>query len=353
MQLDASYVHAFPWEHNQRVNFFMTHYGHGPGEVVRGFALESKMPCPTLDFSAVMEDQTGYACEELPHRHVEDKPERTDADRAADAAYRRFARLRAYLLAAGGNDLEFDTFTFRDAVEDQKEAAKAWYNFTRRWLVHYKKPLKALWVYERGEDNGRIHIHAIIIPPKHLWKSTLEELWGAGFVDKQFFAAGGRARGAKAIERYMSKYMGKAGAREGLSRERTHHTEQWPAIVTKAVGLADDPLNTAEELCERAKAAGCPARAWRGELEDGTKYVGFEVKVSGGARFMPDIRLPVKLLLLRRVPLAQTKRKESVIFYNHIEAQRLGARVVYMSTANLTYRERFKPGDFIQWAKGF
>ncbi len=351
MHLEASYVQAFPWESNQRVNFYMTHFGHGPGEIVRGFAVESRMPCRTLDLSAVMEDQTGYACEAFPRKHHEDKPERTDADRAAEAEYRREKRLEKMLLAAGGSRLWFVTLTFRDEPADQAEASKAIQAFLRRMRVRYKKPPKMLWVYERGGEGGRLHIHAVIIARFLHKQEVQEELWRVGFVNIEGMAPPGRSRSSKAIARYVSKYMRKGGKTEGLTRQGLHVTKAWPDTVTKSIGLAEDPLNTARDLAQRAKQAGCPVACWDGELEDGTKYVSFEIGVKGGARFLPDIRVPVPLLLLRRAHLAQARRKESEIFYNHIEARRLGARVVYMSTANLSYREGFSPGQYVQWAK--
>jgi hypothetical protein len=102
MRLEPHYVQGFPLEANQRVNFYMTYYGHGPGQVVRGFALDGKMPCRTLDLSQAIEDQTGYFCGALGKKHRDEKPERTDEDRAREAAAKRRARLRGYILSAGG-----------------------------------------------------------------------------------------------------------------------------------------------------------------------------------------------------------------------------------------------------------
>jgi hypothetical protein len=144
-------------------------------------------------------------------------------------------------------------------------------------------------------------------------------------------------------------------ARRGPRRSlpATHpHNEVLARRGDKGRGLALDPLNTADELCAQAKAKGCLVDNWHGELDDGTAYVGFEIRPPSGARFMPDVRCPVPLLLLRRVHLAQARRKESVIFYNHIEARRRGGPIVYMSTVNLTHRKGFNPGDYIQWDKG-
>ena len=337
------------WNHAERVNIISTAYGNGPGQVTRVYANEKSMPCKYLDYAKLLTSAEGY----LPRLagYVTEKTifTLTAAEKEERNKYFRSRRLLRYLLSAGGNPLLFCTLTFAQEPASLLELKQAMYSFIRRYWAFYHKKIKMLWVYERGAENGRVHVHAVILR-KFIDKIDLQEqLWCSGFVNIKAVITSSKARSVQQIRKYVSKYMGKGEKSAGLGRETYHVTREWPDVVEVQKGEAADPLGALKEVEKRARAAGCPASSFEGFDDYGNKTAMLELYVPPGSRYMPDIRFPVPLRFMQAKHLAESRRGESVTWFTDIEARRARRPLEYMSTRKLTTSGKFSPSDYFQF----
>lgn len=103
----------------------------------------------------------------------------------------------------------FVTLTFKENIKDIYTANRIFSNFIKRLnyeITGNKKAfLKYVVVTEYQDlyDRGVIHFHAVFFNLKHIWKDTLCDIWGQGFVDIK------QIKDVKNIGAYISKYMSK------------------------------------------------------------------------------------------------------------------------------------------------
>lgn len=103
----------------------------------------------------------------------------------------------------------FVTLTFKENIKDVYTANRIFSNFIKRLNYSITKRkvtfLKYVVVTEYQDLNrdGVIHYHAVFFNLEHIWKDTLCNIWGHGFVDIK------QIKNVKNIGAYISKYMSK------------------------------------------------------------------------------------------------------------------------------------------------
>jgi hypothetical protein len=99
------------------------------------------------------------------------------------------------------------TLTYRHEPPNRKALCGDLRRFYERFQKRYgRRPI--LGVIERGEKNGRLHVHLAL--NFYVPKPILEALWGHGFVDIRG-PAGRRSRWQqRALAQYLAKYVSKS-----------------------------------------------------------------------------------------------------------------------------------------------
>jgi len=103
----------------------------------------------------------------------------------------------------------FVTLTFKESIKDIYTANRIFSNFIKRLnysITKRKFTFLKYTVVTEFQDlsrDGVIHYHAVFFNLEHVWKDTLCEIWGHGFVDIK------QIKNIKNIGAYISKYMSK------------------------------------------------------------------------------------------------------------------------------------------------
>ncbi len=101
----------------------------------------------------------------------------------------------------------FLTFTFAENIKDIPIANRIFSNFIKRlnyFIADTKTSFLKYTVVTEFQDfsrDGVIHYHAVFFNLKHIWKDTLYEIWGQGFVDIK------KISHVDNLGAYISKYM--------------------------------------------------------------------------------------------------------------------------------------------------
>lgn len=132
-------------------------------------------------------------------------------------------QLRRLALANFDNKSKFLTLTFKENMQDLKEANKIFKSFIERVKDKLlesdeKKAFKYIAVIEFMK-NGRIHYH-VLCNLKYVRAKKLEEIWGHGFIKIN------RINHVDNIGAYVIKYMTKEDADPRLQGKKMYQTSQ-------------------------------------------------------------------------------------------------------------------------------
>lgn len=141
-----------------------------------------------------------------------------DHDRAEQEACRR-AATKVRRLAVANELSRLWTLTFAVEPADERAVVKEMAAFMKKCAATFRN-WKYIYVIERGEKNGRLHVH--FATNRFVPKSAVQKLWGNGFVDARHLGRGGGG-GARNAAKYLAKYCTKAGG----NAQRPKHSRRF------------------------------------------------------------------------------------------------------------------------------
>jgi hypothetical protein len=96
----------------------------------------------------------------------------------------------------------FLTLTFKDNLQDLKQANKLFSQFVKRMSRRIKKQMRYVAVHE-FQKRGAVHYHIVVFNLPYLQKEEIAKIWRHGFIRVNLIHVNGLAN-------YMTKYMSKS-----------------------------------------------------------------------------------------------------------------------------------------------
>lgn len=142
---------------------------------------------------------------------------------------------------------KFVTLTFRDDVKDLKEANYIFKKFKQRLEYQLKINLKYLCVPEFTKK-GRVHFHVIFFNLPFIKNTTLEMIWGQGFIKIN------KIDNCDNVGSYVAKYMTKEN--EQLIEQKSYFTSRnldkpIELINEKEIEILADSLSPTDVVYEQ------------------------------------------------------------------------------------------------------
>lgn len=106
-------------------------------------------------------------------------------------------------------NIKFVTLTFAREPSGYQEAKSKLVKMNRRLKDKFGKNYDGFYTFERGEENGRIHIHGIIVMPFINSMTFQNKYWKEGFVKIKSVKGKTDKNKSKIIVKYITKYITK------------------------------------------------------------------------------------------------------------------------------------------------
>lgn len=106
-------------------------------------------------------------------------------------------------------NIKFITLTFEKEPSGYQEAKGKLVKMNRRLKDKFGKNYDGFYTFERGEENGRIHIHGIVVMPFVNGMEFQRKYWKEGFVKIKSIKGKTDKNKSKVIVRYVTKYITK------------------------------------------------------------------------------------------------------------------------------------------------
>ena len=215
------------------------------------------------------------------------------------------AKLNQIITANICSQLKFITLTYDNEhlPDDFAGALRSFQNFQERFQKYWcsnglgtaktTSPARIIGIPEKGEKNGRIHWHCIIVCPFVKKEILQNRLWRNGFVDVVSIRLKQPDEIAKQISAYLTKYLSK-GVEKWAGRTCIYYaSKNWQqkkkvALMSEQQGRkAFDWL----KFCEKQGICSSPFISL-------TNFDGVKIDESERAAFIARCRLPRKLDLL-------------------------------------------------------